>query len=53
MKIQLTYRMEGDKSSKTKTVEAPGTCTAIIDFIADTFPRGVRPVRIKAEVIAE
>lgn len=53
MKVRLTYRMDGEMVSKTKVVEAPSICTAIIDFIAATFPRGVRPVRIKAEVVRE
>lgn len=53
MKVRLTYRMDGETESGSKVVEASDTCTAIIDFIAETFPRGVRPVRVKAEVVRE
>ena len=53
MKVRLTYRMDGKTESCSKVVEAADICTAIIDFIAATFPRGVRPVRIKAEVVRE
>ena len=53
MLVRLTYRMANQEVNSTLVVSAPDTCAAIISFIADTFPRGVRPVRIKAEVIRE